>query len=82
MQEGKGGGIRGIYARHNKNTGQVEKLRVTTWDKDNILFGDRASSGDYTRYDGSETAPVSCLGYLGGVVEGEVARVVMYWVPV
>ena len=79
MQGSSGGGIRRILGRHNKNTGQVEKLWVDTWDGDHFYFGD--GSGVRTLYDGYDTAPASCLGYLGGVMEGEVTRVVMYWVP-
>ena len=76
MQGRRGGGIRRIWGRHNKNTGQVEKLLL-----DAFHFGDHDSSGGLTKYLGYRTVPVSCLGYLGGVMEGEVTRVVMYWVP-
>ena len=81
MQGSSGGEIRVIVGRHNKNTGQVEQLRVDTWDYDTFYFGDYDSSGVLTDFDGLYTDPASCLGYLGGVMEGEVTRVVMYWVP-
>ena len=74
----EGGGIRWIAGYHSRNTGQVQRLWVTTQDGDWFIFGAKDSSGVWTRYYGPDTA--SCLGYLGGVVEGEVTRVVMYWV--
>ena len=56
-------------------------LEVDTWDDDLFLFGDETRSGENTQFLGSETYPRSSLGYLGGVKEGEVARIIMYWVP-
>ena len=81
MQGSSGGGIREIVGRHNKNTGQVEKLKVYTWDLDYLSFGDDDSSGVVTYYNGGYTDQRSCLGYLGGVMEEEVTRVDIYWVP-
>ena len=81
VQGSSGGGIRRITGWHNKNTGQVTKLLVSTWDDEIFYFGDYDSSGVGTGYVGYNKVPASCLGYLGGVMEGEVTRVVMYWVP-
>ena len=77
--KGGRGGIRWILGHHSRNTGQVQELRVYTQNDDWFRFGAEDSSGVWTRYYGHVTD--SGLGYLGGVVEGEVTRVVMYWVP-
>ena len=69
-----------IVGYHSRNTGQVQWLWVDTQDDDWFRFGAEDRSGVETMYYGYATD--SCLGYLGGVVEGEVTRVVMYWVPV
>ena len=83
MQGSSGGGIRRIGGWHNKNTGQVENLGIASWDITIFNFGDIASriSGEWTRYEGFETDPGCGLGYLGGRMEAEVTRIVMYWVP-
>ena len=74
------GEIRWIRGYHSRDTGQVQGLVVNTQDGDRFRFGAEDRSGVETMYYGYATD--SCLGYLGGVVEGEVTRVVMYWVPV
>ena len=74
----RGWGIRVIYGDHSRNTGQVQRLWVTTQDGDWFRFGVEDRSGVRTGYYGYDDT--DSLGYLGGVVEGEVTRVVMYWV--
>ena len=76
----EGGGIDGIEGYHSRNTGQVQGLVVNTQDDGGFIFGAEDRSGVETMYYGYATD--SCLGYLGGVVEWEVTRVVMYWMPV